>query len=404
MGAVVIHEVSAPLSGTVGSRLTSAVTMARESGRTDNERLANAQRLKAAYDAYKLSQGAQALVDAGGKQGATDSSTGSAFGISVTLGTSRSEQESSHQSSQVRGTNAQAQAIDVTSRDTDITAVGAKLQATDITLDAARNLNLVAAQNTASQDSNASIGATIGFGEQSGISFQAGVGGQRGKANGSETIYDNMLITATDQVTLKSGADTTLAGAQVAGKLVKADIGGKLDITTLQDLSHSESQQSSFGINISLCIPPICYGNMVTGSVNMAKSGFNHNYQSAVGQSGIAAGDGGFDIKVQGDTSLTGAAITSTAEASNNSLQTASLSFTDLDNRQDTSSHSSSVGVGYGGGSMASKRRKQKRLETSAPSSSSKRHKGTRSGFSSSANETTTSHGHGPPSTSCMGH
>ena len=56
MGAVVIHEVSAPLSGTVGSRLTSAVTMARESGRTDNERLANAQRLKAAHGAYKLSQ------------------------------------------------------------------------------------------------------------------------------------------------------------------------------------------------------------------------------------------------------------------------------------------------------------------------------------------------------------
>ena len=49
--------IGAQLAGTVGSRITSAVTMAEQSGHTDNERLANAQRLKGsktAYDAYKL--------------------------------------------------------------------------------------------------------------------------------------------------------------------------------------------------------------------------------------------------------------------------------------------------------------------------------------------------------------
>jgi hypothetical protein len=38
----------------------------------------------------------------------------------------------------------------------------------------------------------------------------------------------------------------------------------------------------------------------------------NHNYQSATGQSGIAAGNGGFDIKVAGNTDLKGGAITKT--------------------------------------------------------------------------------------------
>ncbi|MGC4062139.1 MAG: hemagglutinin repeat-containing protein [Aquabacterium sp.] len=349
----------AQLSGTVGSRITSAWTMAQNSTQTDNERLAKAERLKAAYDAYKASQGLDQLVSAGGKQNATDTSTGSAFGVSVNLGNSSSQQQNSYDSTQVRGTNAQAKTIDVKSRDADITAVGAKLQATDITLDAAKNLNLVAAQNTASQHSdskghNAGVGVTVGFGQQNGISFQIGVGGNLGKANGSETTYDNTLVTATNQVNIKSGADTTLQGAQVAGDTVKADVGGKLNVVTLQDKSNSESKQESYGANISLCIPPICYGNVVTGSVNVAQSGFNHNYQSAVGQSGIAAGQGGFDIKVQGDTSLTGAAITSTADQSKNSLQTASLSYQDLHNAQNTDSYSRSIGLAYNGGSTGS--------------------------------------------------
>ncbi|MGC4062135.1 MAG: hemagglutinin repeat-containing protein [Aquabacterium sp.] len=349
----------AQLSGTVGSRITSAWTMAQNSTQTDNERLAKAERLKAAYDAYKASQGLDQLVSAGGKQNATDTSTGSAFGVSVNLGNSSSQQQNSYDSTQVRGTNAQAKTIDVKSRDADITAVGAKLQATDITLDAAKNLNLVAAQNTASQHSdskghNAGVGVTVGFGQQNGISFQIGVGGNLGKANGSETTYDNTLVTATNQVNIKSGADTTLQGAQVGGNTVQADVGGKLNVITLQDTSQSESKQSSYGANISLCIPPICYGNVVTGSVNVAQSGFNHNYQSAVGQSGIAAGQGGFDIKVQGDTSLTGAAITSTADQSKNSLQTASLSYQDLRNAQNTDSYSRSIGLAYNGGSAGS--------------------------------------------------
>ncbi|MFY9479353.1 MAG: hemagglutinin repeat-containing protein [Aquabacterium sp.] len=349
----------AQLSGTAGSRITSAWTMAQNSSQTDNERLKKAERLKAAYDAYKATQGLDQLVSAGGKQNSTDTSTGSAFGVSVNLGSSSSQQQTNYDSTQLRGTNAQAKSIEVKSRDADITAVGAKLQATDISLDAAGNLNLMAAQNTAGQQSSnkghsAGVGVTVGFGQQNGISFQLGVGGNRGTGNGSETTYDNTLVTATHQLNIKSGADTTLQGAQVAGDTVKADVGGKLNVVTLQDSSQSQSKQSSYGVNISLCIPPICYGNVVTGSVNVAQSGFSHNYQSAVGQSGIAAGQGGFDIKVQGDTSLTGAAITSTADQSKNSLQTASLSYQDLRNRQDTDSYSRSIGLAYNGGSTGS--------------------------------------------------
>src|SRR5690606_3469601 len=67
-----------------------------------------------------------------------------------------------------------------------------------------------------------------------------------------------------------------------------------------------------------------------------------------------AAGAGGFDIRVAGNTHLQAAAITSSAEKSSNQLSTASLSYSDLTNTQTTRADSESASVGYGGGSLVS--------------------------------------------------
>jgi filamentous hemagglutinin len=60
-------------------------------------------------------------------------------------------------------------------------------------------------------------------------------------------------------------------------------------------------------------MPPICIGNMVTGSMSMAKEQIDHDFTSAKEQRGIAAGSVGFDIRVNGNTDLQGGAITSQA-------------------------------------------------------------------------------------------
>lgn len=357
----------AQLTGVVGSQITRVAEMANQATQTDNSRLQGAAALKAGYDAYKLAgmTGKQvdqinaAAADAAKKNGGPGDPGSSAFGISVTLGTSKSSQDSRQSSTEQRGTNIQATNIEIKSREGDISMTGAKLQANDIVLDAAKNLNLLAAQNTAqlqSQNSasSAGVGVTFGFGEQSGISFQIGANNAKGKGNGSETTYDNTQVTATNNLTLKSGNDTNLIGAQAAGKTVTADVGGQLNIQSLQDSSNYESKQTTGGFGLSLCIPPFCYGTPVTGNVSASKQQIDHNYQSTTGQSGIAAGTGGFDIKVAGATDLKGAAITSEADKSKNSLSTSALTYSDLNNQQNTSASSSSVSVGYGGGSMAS--------------------------------------------------
>lgn len=147
---------------------------------------------------------------------------------------------------------------------------------------------------------------TFGFGEQNGISFQASASRSKGNADGSEVTHDNTVVTATGTLTLRSGADTNLRGAELAGDTVVADIGGDLNIQTLQDTSRYESDQKSSGMNVSVCIPPFCYGNVVTGSISMSKEQIDHDFQSAKAQSGIAAGSGGFDIAVAGNTEKLG--------------------------------------------------------------------------------------------------
>ena len=89
---------------------------------TSNSRLDGALALKAGYDAYKAIDGAAATAN--GPQG-----NGSAFGVSVSIGSSKSKSESHEASRSERGTSLQAENIVVKARESDLTAVGAKIEA-----------------------------------------------------------------------------------------------------------------------------------------------------------------------------------------------------------------------------------------------------------------------------------
>ncbi|CAN7482904.1 hemagglutinin repeat-containing protein [Variovorax paradoxus] len=354
------HTIGAQLSGIVGSAITSAYDAAQESRKTDDSRLKGALELKAGYDAYKLAtdgalgNGIQGLTAAG----TGGDPSGAAFGVSVSESRTRSRSDTAEVYSNQRGTNIQAGSIDITARETDINMQGAKLQARDIALDAKRDINMLAAENkaaTLSTNSGSSLGGgvTFGFGSQNGFSIQVNAGSNQGKATGIETRHDNTLITATDSVKIKSGGDVNMKGAQITADSVKADIAGNLNIESLQDSTTYNSNQSSSGVALSLCIPPICYGQFVSATVDASKQRVDHNYRSATGQSGIAAGNGGYDVSVKGNTDLKGGGITSTAPESKNSLVTGSLTTSDLQNRQNTNSSSSAVSLSFSYGTGA---------------------------------------------------
>ncbi|MBP9941330.1 MAG: hemagglutinin repeat-containing protein [Comamonas sp.] len=130
-----------------------------------------------------------------------------------------------------------------------------------------------------------------------------------------------------------SGGDTNIQGAVVAGNSVQADIGGKLTIQSLQDTSTYTESSKNAGASITISPAGVPTG----GSISAGKTNTHSNYQNVAEQSGIRAGDGGFTVNVQGGTTLTGGAITSTQAAidnNKNSFNTGgTLTTSDIQNK-----------------------------------------------------------------------
>ncbi len=276
------------------------------------------------------------------------------IGLNLSLGTSHSHSNTSESLNTAVGNTVSAgHGVRIVSgSDLDISASEITARR-DALLHAQGAINLQAAQNTSrtrndNSASSGSIGVTLGLGQSNGISFQAGVSGTQGHGNSSAASWTPTHVNAGNTLTLHSGGDTTLSGASAAGQRVIADVGGNLNLHSVQDTRHDDAKQTSGGISVSVCVPPICYGtSSVSG--NFSQNRLNSDYASVAEQSGIKAGEGGFQIQVGGNTDLRGAYIAGSADTAKNTLTTATLTHSDIQNHAEY--HGSSVGLsgGYGG-------------------------------------------------------
>lgn len=83
--------------------------------------------------------------------------------------------------------------------------------------------------------------------------------------------------------------------------------------------------------------------------LNASRDRMKSDYDSVQEQSGIFAGDGGFDITVGKHTQLDGAVIASTGSADKNSLDTGTLGFGDIHNQADYKVDHQGGGISTGG-------------------------------------------------------
>lgn len=104
------------------------------------------------------------------------------------------------------------------------------------------------------------------------------------------------------------------------------------------------------GAGASICVPPICSGPMVAASASLAASNMNSDYKAVTDQSGLFAGEGGYDINVGKNTLLNGAVIASEASADKNLLSTDRLIVSDIKNAREINAQSASVTVSSGSG------------------------------------------------------
>nr|WP_253907330.1 hemagglutinin repeat-containing protein [Herbaspirillum rubrisubalbicans] len=279
--------------------------------------------------------------------------------LAISLGASSSQSRSEQTSNTVRGsTVAAGGSVNISAQgggaDSNIVIQGSDIKAgVNATLKAANEVRLIAAQETSEQHgSNSSASGSVGvsFGT-SGLLFTASASGSRGRGDGSDVTQVNTHVDAGNKLTISSGTDTTLKGAVVSGKQVVMDVGtsgkGNLNIESLQDTSTYKSNQQSLGGSVSVGM------GQMSGSINYSGSRTNSNYASVMEQSGVKAGDGGFQINVRGNTDLKGAVVASSNKAvtdNKNSLTTQTLTQSDIQNTAEYDAQSVGIGLGYSTG------------------------------------------------------
>ncbi|MEL7633486.1 MULTISPECIES: hemagglutinin repeat-containing protein [Sporomusa] len=256
--------------------------------------------------------------------------------VSIGIGSSKSSSEQTVHVETVTPSHLSAgDKITITATGSDVTLQGTVIDAKDITIQAVGDINLQAAQNRQQITSN-SKSSGWGVGVELGTGPFASVQKGSQKENGTTVTHSGSHVTAEDTLTLISGGDTNILGSKASGDQVIADIGGDLNIASLQDTDDYQENSKNSGIKAGI-------GSGITGSYNQGK--INSSYQSVTEQAGIYAGEGGFDIEVGGNTDLKGAVIASEATPDKNRLSTDTLTFSDIENKAEYSA--SSVGVNY---------------------------------------------------------
>ena len=143
-----------------------------------------------------------------------------------------------------------------------------------------------------------------------------------------QTTYRHSHVgSAGSPTVIVSGGDTNIKGAQVTGKgiTVRAT---NFNIESLQDTADYRSRQQNISAQVT-----VGYGASASGDYSQSK--INAEHCSVSEQSGLFAGDDGFDVQVGGHTRLTGGIITSGQSAEDegkNRFQTATLTHSDIQN------------------------------------------------------------------------
>ncbi|WP_395280196.1 hemagglutinin repeat-containing protein [Enterobacter cloacae] len=337
------------LSGAAGSAVNNAVTTAQSAKQSSDSRLAALQGTQAALSGVQAGQ-AVALDQV---KGDSDKRNNNTIGVSASIG-SQSSKSSSHMESETTTGSSLSAGNNVTIKATgsDITVAGSQIKAgKDVTLDAARDVNLIASQDTQqttgkNSSSGGSLGVGVGVGSGgAGISISANANSSKGHEKGNGVWQNETTVDAGNRVTINTGRDATIAGAQVSGETVVADIGRDLTIASTQDSDPYNSKQNSVSGGAGYTFG----AGGFSGSINVSRDKMTSDYDSVQEQSGLFAGNGGFDVTVGNHTQLDGGVIASTATADKNRLDTGTLGFSDIHNQADFKTEHQGAGISSGG-------------------------------------------------------
>ncbi|CUI31413.1 two-partner secretion domain-containing protein [Achromobacter dolens] len=330
----------------------------QQAGDAKSGRLAAVKVGQAAYQAVQANR----MMDAAKADDASVAQKEAASAqIQISLGSSKSvsetkrTQETAFGSSVMAGGNISIVALGEkgAAGSGNLSIIGSDLAGKNVLLAATSDLMLQSQAQTSTEvstnkNSGWKVGVGIGVsdsGSGGGINiFASGYVGS-GNAKGNGTTYRETQVSARDNLTLISGRDTVLEGAQARADSIRADIGRNLILASQQDSDRYDAKQKQANAGGSFSFGSMTGNAYLGASIGKTKS----NYDSVIEQTGLFAGSGGYDIYVGKHTQLDGAVIASDADATKNWLSTETLGFSNLNNKADYKSTTVGINLGMSG-------------------------------------------------------
>ena len=356
------------LGGAVANTLTNATRTIKQAGGRDDKRLAVLElnearkQLQDGYEAVDAALHGEKIrdavtgkvdkVDGKAKRGAKN--IDDAINLSVSIGsTSRKQGQVVDTNTYQGGTLVSDSEVQIKARDAQQSGIGLTgetVQAKNLVLDSASDINLAAGKNTVDvKNTYKSNGWSVG----AGISLTGGglldinASGNMARQNGDthQERYVPTTIKAAQLAQLKAKRDTTIIGSTVSGKKVEVDTGRDLHIQSLQDVDNFKEHSKSAGFSVS-SKPNF---KDPTGSISASVGRIDSQWKSVTHQAGIFAGEDGYDIHVGNGTTLEGAVIKSDAPKAKNTLTTKSLEMKDIQNEAEYTYSNNGIGYNYYG-------------------------------------------------------
>jgi len=215
------------------------------------------------------------------------------------------------------------------------------------------NVNGVA-QNSNTRSDNKSSSTAIGAyastnaGQGASAGITASASRAKGYTNSDSVTYANSNINVGGTTTLDIGNDVNIKGGVINMGKVQGSVGGNVNIESLQDTATHDSNQKNMGFTLDVDLK----GAGSSLSLNGGKTNVNADYKAVGEQSGIFTGDGGFDLVVDGKTTLIGGAITTTDKALelglNKYVSKGGIETQDIENTSSYEGDAIQVGVSLG--------------------------------------------------------
>ena len=266
------------------------------------------------------------------------------FALDIALGSGKSTSEIESTAHVIKGSMIHGENTVSVRADKDISVSGSRIEGKDVNLEAGRHILITAGENSTEEKQNThstsgNMGVSLGVEGIQGI--RGGYSSGKGKEEETSRTYEDSWIKADNTLNFVSGKDTAVKGGKLEGDRVKGGVGGSLSLETVQDEKSYHEESHFAGITLSY---DFSHGKSGL-SGGLSKENIQSHYESASSQSGIYAGDEGFDISVKDNTHLKGAVIDSKGSVDKNTLRTGTLSWEDIENK--AGYESGGMGISY---------------------------------------------------------